>query len=201
MPPARTFMALGLFVREGFLPSDACRALATCMLANTGELGGIFGDAPDGAPNPEVRRAFEVDVPQDLTDAVESRLPRLGAELEEHFGIRLREPEAPAYLRYPQGAFYLPHTDRRKTPDESDTHRRAISVVLFVNGPGEDPPFEGGRLRFYGLLGEGALAELGIDVEPQGGTLIAFPSTLLHEVTRIESGVRCSVVGWFLEAD
>ena len=36
-----------------------------------------------------------------------------------------------------------------------------------------------------------------IDVEPVEGLLVAFPATMLHEVTRVGDAVRDAVVDWF----
>ena len=186
-------------MQPDFLSHAERDALAAVMLADTGELAGIFGDDLEGKANPEVRRAWEVDVPEHLTALVEARMSAVRPALEAHFGARLREPDGLAYLRYPPGAFYRAHRDRRATPDSSNTHLRAVSVVLFVNDPRGNPAYSGGQLRFYGVLGEGPLEDVGLDAEPEGGTLVAFPSTVLHEVTPVFDGVRFSVVTWFLD--
>jgi predicted 2-oxoglutarate/Fe(II)-dependent dioxygenase YbiX len=199
MPPLRIFANLGLFVRERFLSGDECKALAVAMLAESGEHAKVFGETGDGAVAPEVRRAWEIDVAAPCRRAVEQRLCDLRPALEAHFRTPLLDPDAPAYLRYAEGGFYRPHRDRRKTPDPSGAERRAVSVVVFVNGPLDEPGFAGGQLRFYGMLGSGPLADMGIDAEPQSGTLIAFPSTLLHEVTAVERGVRLTLATWLNE--
>ena len=197
MPPARAFANLGLFVRDTFLSREECRALTAHMLAETGERAAVFDDAVEGALDSEVRRAWELDVPADQAAAIVQRLRDVRPDLEAHFGVPLDPPEAPSYLRYPVGAFYKVHRDRRESSDPTRANHRAVSVVIFVNGPQDASGFSGGNLRFYGLLGDGALADVGIDAEPQAGTLIAFASTLEHEVTMVERGVRCSIVSWF----
>ena len=35
------------------------------------------------------------------------------------------------------------------------------------------------------------------DIVPRAGTLVAFPATVLHEVTRVEDAIRDAVVDWF----
>ena len=106
-------------MQPDFLSHAERDALAAVMLADTGELAGIFGDDLEGKANPEVRRAWEVDVPEHLTALVEARMSAVRPALEAHFGARLREPDGLAYLRYPPGAFYRAHRDRRATPDSS----------------------------------------------------------------------------------
>jgi predicted 2-oxoglutarate/Fe(II)-dependent dioxygenase YbiX len=106
-----------------------------------------------------------------------------------------------AAVRYPPGAFYGRHRDAARFPDVHGLHRRAVSVVIFVNSGGGNPAaeFTGGCLRLY-ELGEGA-ADDAVDIEPEAGTLVAFPSTLLHEVTAVDAGERYSLVAWLLSAD
>ena len=36
-----------------------------------------------------------------------------------------------------------------------------------------------------------------IDIVPEEGLLVAFPATVLHEVTRVGDAVRDAVVDWF----
>lgn len=194
MPPVRSFAALGLFVRDNFLAPSEREALAAEMIGGAGTLAGIV--AASGV-NPSVRRVWEVEVPDAQALLVGMRVSDLRGDLERHFGVRLEEPEAPSYLRYPPGAFYRPHRDRSGNAEASNAQRREVSVVVFVNDSGGPHAFAGGNLRFYGLLGEGPLSDLGLDAEPEAGTLIAFPSTLQHEVTCVERGVRCTIATWF----
>lgn len=199
MPPVGSFSALGLFVQDRFLSLDECRDLALHMRVDSGEPATVFGESPAGTVARDVRRAWEVVVPRDRQTMVEERLEALRPALESHFATALECADEPSFVRYPAGAFYRAHRDRRETPDSSRAHRRAVSAVIFVNGPHDEFGFAGGRLRFYGLLGDGPLADVGLDAEPHAGTLIAFPSTLVHEVTTVEDGVRLSIVTWFAD--
>ena len=36
-----------------------------------------------------------------------------------------------------------------------------------------------------------------IDILPKGGTLVAFPAAMPHEVTRVTAGRRDAIVDWF----
>lgn len=73
-----------------------------------------------------------------------------------------------------------------------------MSVVVFLNDAAAPITFEGGQLRLYGVL-DPARDDLGVDLEPRAGTLVAFRSDLLHEVTPITAGDRFTVVTWFRE--
>jgi predicted 2-oxoglutarate/Fe(II)-dependent dioxygenase YbiX len=199
MPPVRAFAALGLFVREAFLSPEECREIAASMLSGEGDRATIFGESSTGAVADDVRRAWEVDVPADWQSMLEQRFGALRPELDTHFNVALDAADPPSFMRYPPGAFYRPHRDRRASADSSHAERRAVSVVIFVNGPDDELGFSGGQLRFYGLLGDGPLADIGIDAEPAAGTLVAFRSTLEHEVTLVERGTRLTIVTWFPE--
>ena len=50
--------------------------------------------------------------------------------------------------------------------------------------------FDGGFLRLF-------LPDRDEDVVPEAGLLVAFPATVLHEVTRVGDAVRDAVVDWF----
>ena len=63
---------------------------------------------------------------------------------------------------------------------------RKISLSLQLSDPAD---YEGGRLVIE--AGDGAYA-----AETRRGTIIAFPSYVLHRVTPTESGVRKSLVIW-----
>jgi predicted 2-oxoglutarate/Fe(II)-dependent dioxygenase YbiX len=54
----------------------------------------------------------------------------------------------------------------------------------------------GGALRLYGLADPGDPA-VPFDIVPAAGTLVAFPSDVLHEVLPVTAGVRDAIVDWF----
>jgi predicted 2-oxoglutarate/Fe(II)-dependent dioxygenase YbiX len=128
------------------------------------------------------------------------RLETLRGELETWCRQPLERCDAVAALRYPTGAFYRTHRDASGHADAWSLHRRAVSVVVFVNsGDGHaGAEFSGGALRVHELV-DGD--DDGLDVWPEAGTLVAFPSSLLHEVTTVEWGERYSLVAWLMAAE
>lgn len=73
------------------------------------------------------------------------------------------------------------HVDHGRTP-----RRRKLSLVLQLSAPTD---YEGCELQIY--------ASSQIDTAPKTrGTLIAFPSYVLHRVTPITAGTRKSLVMW-----
>jgi predicted 2-oxoglutarate/Fe(II)-dependent dioxygenase YbiX len=130
---------------------------------------------------------------------VHARLRQIQPQLEAHFGLPLSGFEEPNFLRYGPGAFYKPHQDAN--PDSPpQTIRRQVSVVIFLNGPGNDSSsdcFAGGALTFYGLMQGAQWESCGLPLEPEPGLLVAFRSDTMHEVQPVTSGERYTVVTWF----
>jgi predicted 2-oxoglutarate/Fe(II)-dependent dioxygenase YbiX len=190
--------AAELYTRSAFLSNDRLAVIASHACEATGECAAV--QAVPGARlavDDKVRRAWEVELPDGLHDELVARVQAEHAALERYFATRLEPCEAVATLRYPPGAFYRTHRDVAARPDPNGMHRRAVSVVLFLNSarPAPDATFEGGALRLYGIDGK---PDGWCDVVPQAGTLIAFRSTVLHEVLPVAEGTRLSVVTWLL---
>ena len=81
-----------------------------------------------------------------------------------------------------EGAHYDWHVDIGQTK-----FKRKLSVVTQLSDPND---YVGGEL-LINLGGRG-----GTPIGKQQGSVILFPSFLLHKVTKIESGVRYSLVNW-----
>lgn len=58
-----------------------------------------------------------------------------------------------------------------------------LSASLFLN-----TGYEGGLFRF---------PDLNLTVECKAGSLVMFPSTMMHEITEVTKGERYSIVTWF----
>jgi PKHD-type hydroxylase len=76
---------------------------------------------------------------------------------------------------------YGKHTDRRL-----DTVVRKLSISIQLTDPKE---YEGGELYLYE-------DDKGIEMKKEQGTLIIFPSYILHEVKPVTKGERNSLVAW-----
>jgi predicted 2-oxoglutarate/Fe(II)-dependent dioxygenase YbiX len=144
-----------------------------------------------------VRRAWEVELPDRLHGEIVDRIRALHPVLERQFAVPLQRCDSVAALRYPAGAFYRTHRDAPRRPDRYGLHRRAVSIVIFVNsgGPLPEASFTGGQLWLHDV----ADAPGGIHgITPVAGTLVAFRSGVLHEVRPVEAGLRLSIVSWLL---
>jgi predicted 2-oxoglutarate/Fe(II)-dependent dioxygenase YbiX len=145
----------------------------------------------------QVRKTFDVDVEPETIGEVERALAGARADVSRFFGASLTGTEGPGFLRYPAGGFYRAHRDRLENP--GDPFPRRVSVVVFLSsataGHG-DGCCEGGALRLYGVADPDDDA-LPLDIAPVIGTLVAFPSDVLHEVLTVTTGVRDAIVDWF----
>lgn len=185
-----------LFSHVDFLPGNRLRAITAGLESATGELaaiqpagGGVF------SADEAVRRAWEIELTDDLHDDLVERIRALHGKLEAFFATPLEPCSAVAALRYPPGAYYRTHRDVAAQPDPDQLHRRAVSVVVFLNSGAPVPraAFSGGALRLH--AGEDARGSWR-DVVPIAGTLIAFRSDVLHEVLPVATGTRLTVVTW-----
>jgi len=90
-----------------------------------------------------------------------------------------------------EGGHFDWHKDYGRDPADPQREPRKLTLSLQLS---EDADYEGCDLQVRG----GNL----IDTAPRArGTLIAFPATVLHQVTPIRSGVRRSLVVWALGPD
>jgi len=94
----------------------------------------------------------------------------------------IEEAEDLQFATYNVGDFYGVHKDA------DETNGRILSVSVQLSKPSE---YEGGDLCLYGIGGSPS------PLENAQGTVIIFPSDILHEVERVTKGTRYSLVQWF----
>jgi predicted 2-oxoglutarate/Fe(II)-dependent dioxygenase YbiX len=177
---------------RGFLSPDGCAAVRTAMDRGAADPAEILEDSIEHQDH--VRRTLSLEVDSATLGQVEQALENARSQLEEVTALSLGVREGTGFLRYLPGGFYRPHRDRGDVPSWPGAARRQLSVVLFLNTSrdGGDPEgFSGGVLRLY------PEDRAPIDVVPAAGTLVVFPSDVLHEVTRVGDAVRDAVVDWF----
>jgi predicted 2-oxoglutarate/Fe(II)-dependent dioxygenase YbiX len=180
------------FLLEDFLDEAQCRACRLAMDA------GIHSEATvlegSGIQVDPARRAGDMEVAAEVLDLVEDRLDRGRAEIARYFGLILTGREGSGFVRYEPGGFYRRHVDQAESSAWPPAALRRVSAVVFLSSSRAADPdgtFTGGLLRLYPSSG-GV-----IDIVPRQGLLVAFGSTMPHEVTRVETGVRDAVVDWY----
>ena len=84
------------------------------------------------------------------------------------------------------GGGYGLHVDNALMPHGEDKMRTDLSFTLFLSDPGD---YEGGELQIEH-------SGQSIQVKPQAGDLVLYPSTSLHQVTPVTAGTRLACIGW-----
>jgi predicted 2-oxoglutarate/Fe(II)-dependent dioxygenase YbiX len=185
----------GVLIRPQFLSAAQCARLRSAIDRGRAGSAEIYDNGY--VVDEHVRKTYDVDVEPAIVGEVERALGGVRGEVSRFFGTTLTGTEGPGFLRYPPGGFYRAHRDRLE--NTGGEFSRRISVILFLSsaaaGPG-DGRCEGGALRLYGVADPGDDA-VPLDIAPAAGTLVAFPSEVLHEVLPVTAGVRDAVVDWF----
>jgi predicted 2-oxoglutarate/Fe(II)-dependent dioxygenase YbiX len=93
---------------------------------------------------------------------------------------KIEEDSGYELLKYPEGCFYIEHTDSFKA------RPRAVSCSFILNDN-----FEGGEFAFFNR-------ELKYKLEK--GDALMFPSNFMypHEVMPVTKGTRYSIITWFI---
>jgi SM-20-related protein len=195
MPEAAFFTRFGLFAEEEFLETATSARVAAEMRERGGRPATV--SLSEEHVDEDYRRTTLADVSDETRTLVEGRMRAALPTAARHFDEPLEEMERAQFLLYREGDHFRRHSDspRDRQPSPDGTVRR-ISLVLFLNGEGpadEADSYEGGSLTFYGLIGE----SVGLPLTGSPGLLVAFRSELVHAVTPVTRGERCTVVGWF----
>jgi predicted 2-oxoglutarate/Fe(II)-dependent dioxygenase YbiX len=188
------------FVREGFLDPDACTTTRAEMGRQLGDPATITRSDGVTLISERVRRASRIRVPDSLYASMSARIEALLPEISEHFGVPLQGAQPLQFMMYRKGDFILPHADTCTDPRVSTTLRaRRVTVIVFLNEPdsrASPESYQGGDLRLFDPEGRTRSGTCRWTFPARTGTLLAFPSTMTHEVTRLYGGARFTIVTW-----
>jgi predicted 2-oxoglutarate/Fe(II)-dependent dioxygenase YbiX len=177
---------------RSFLSQEVCASVRAAMDRGAADPAEILEDAFEHQDH--VRRTLSIEVDRTTLAAVEQAFEAARPQLAALSGMTLGVREGTGFLRYLPGGFYRPHRDRGDVPSWPGAAHRQLALVVFLNtarDAGDPEGFTGGVLRLYP-------DDSGpIDIAPSEGVLVAFPATVLHEVTRVGDAVRDAVVDWF----
>ena len=193
-PKNRILSALGVYFCESVLSREETRALSAHIRASVSGPATLYSDREGVHINEVTRKSSRVEVDPSWHLLVQSRLDAVKPELEQYFDRALSgDRELLDFLRYDSGDFFGAHVDSPRGAAPDDALVRRVSIVLFVN---ED--YEGGELRFFNLIDDDpAWRDVGMACEAEPGLLVAFRSHLMHEVTPVTRGSRCTIATWF----
>ena len=127
---------------------------------------------------------------QSIIQKIIDEICYLGSTL---YGVYITDIEPIQYAEYEKGMFHMWHTDSPTKPNQTLT--RDISVSLILNSKDE---YTGGSLQMINsscISTDNVITPKDVEVQEQG-TLVVFPSSMIHQVTPVLSGVRKSVVLW-----
>lgn len=202
LPPA--FLArLGIFVDPNFLDRGACQRLHDEMVNAGGAQATVTVDLTEDTLDQDFRRTTIAELSPAARHLVEERLLQAAPAVERHFSVELDGCERPQFLLYREGDFIGRHSDGAQEAEAPEWLRqRAISAVVFLNDQRDDPSvddaFCGGALTFYGLLADDPRGKgIGLPIRGAAGQLVAFRTDLVHAVTPVTSGERCTAVSWY----
>jgi PKHD-type hydroxylase len=146
------------------------------------------GRVTAGAAARAVKRNAQADGQQDGVQALR-RFVREAVERHELFNAYARPARWSELLfsRYAPGDAYGLHVDAAAmTADGGGRMRTDLSFTLFLSDP---EAYEGGALLLDGSEGER-------EARPTAGTLVVYPTGVLHQVTPVTRGERLACVGW-----
>jgi predicted 2-oxoglutarate/Fe(II)-dependent dioxygenase YbiX len=125
----------------------------------------------------------------------------LGANESAGWNFETSWSEACQFTKYSKGQFYDWHQDSWEEPYKSDNINfngkiRKLSVTVSLSDPKE---YEGGELQFKIFNTKTNDFDLITckEILPQG-SIVVFPSHILHRVTPVTKGTRYSLVIWTL---
>lgn len=177
----------------GFLDASESAAIRDELAREAGSAATVLS----GGVSASVRRTTRIACPAPVADEMRERMMHVRPELEAHFGVTLADCEAPQFLRYETGDFFVPHQDGNTPLVYDDSRFRRISAVVFLSEPSlveRAGTYGGGALVFHGSYQAPGDP---VSVNPPAGTLVAFRSEVTHEVTPVTHGERYSIVTWF----
>jgi len=161
------------------------------------EADAMIGPAGENS-NPEKRKTELAFVPQQAMYrwVYENVQACVNAANAQFWNFRLSTVEPLQYGIYRPGQFYTWHADQHPRPyedgpDKGLTRKLTISVQL---SDGDD--YEGGEFELRQPCDDNSVERIeGIRAR---GSVIIFPSFVMHRVTPVTSGERRSLVGWVL---
>jgi predicted 2-oxoglutarate/Fe(II)-dependent dioxygenase YbiX len=175
--PAAHGNSYGILVVDDFAPDDMCDALKASFAASRKVTEGPYAGrvVAKGSLLPDMQSRVAELLEQDGVDWVR-----------EHFGEGALGVRDPHICVWRAGSEMPPHADDQH-PDPTERHAtpdRDYAVILYLNDD-----FEGGELWF---------PDLGVEIKPKKGTLVAFPggASHFHGIAPIRGGDRYSLLCW-----
>lgn len=104
------------------------------------------------------------------------------------WNLNILYPQNAQYARYFPDQHYVPHKDDNISPNK--TEMRKLSIAIQIS---DGKNYEGGDFIIESPCGKEFQR---VDVFRNRGSIIVFPSVMIHGITPVTKGVRHSVVCW-----
>jgi PKHD-type hydroxylase len=170
---------------NNFLSAENCETLISEYYKpeeeKVGEVGGWDGPVADL----DYRKSSVCWVPASEAISLLLFSKALIANAKAGWGFDIEDQEPTQIAKYEDAGHYNWHTDETFFVKTRSFHRK-VSTLLFLSDPAT---YTGGDFLFS-LGGDEHKMEVGI------GTILCFPSELLHKVTPVTEGVRYSMASW-----
>ena len=126
---------------------------------------------------------------------IEKVIDRIDFTAQKYYGCSLKTFEQIQYAEYEKDMFFSWHVDSVTRLDEITSYTRDISASLILNKQTE---YTGSSLQFIlaGSVSPDNILTPEDAINQEQGTLIVFPSSTIHQVTKVTSGIRKSLVLW-----
>jgi SM-20-related protein len=155
----------------------------------------VYKDAAAAIVDQRVRNVSRIAPLRETADFVTQSLLERKHDIGEHFWISLEACEAPHFLRYGVGDFFVAHQDGNTGLLRSQQEQfRKISVSIFLNSESDSPAADkycGGTLVFHRLGSES------YGFHGEAGMLVAFRAETTHEIVPITHGQRYAIACWY----
>ena len=127
-----------------------------------------------------------------IEDLLQKVVDGIRAYAQRYYAIDITRAGLIQYTEYKKGMFYTWHTDSSPILECEMVRDISASVILSKKND-----YEGGSLQmvFPDNIKDNVLTPQDVEDQEQG-TLIVFPSNMIHRVSKVISGVRSSLVVW-----
>ena len=165
------------------LSKDACEKLIASLESQVEGEEAQIGAGADGVVDKSIRDVKKVQLP--LHRGIGATMAGIGLGVNSDiYKFNITKANQCDYLKYDKDGHYHAHVDTFMMPGDEET--RKVTVLVFLN---ED--FEGGKL----FLQDGSQKTY---PPQQQGSVLVFPSFMLHGVEPVTSGIRRSIVTWMV---
>lgn len=143
--------------------------------------GATFVDGRISAPNNPTKNSRQLDIASGAYSESSMLLGNALTRNAEFMSLTFARRFAPPLLcRYEKSMAYGAHPDSAFVNTRTGPLRSDVSCTIFLSDPNS---YEGGALRIH-------LGDRQVDVKLPPGGAVVYPSTTIHEVTPVTSGVR-----------